>query len=55
MSVYRSVVRKWGILDWSEDAWDPATVHIRTGSVDRTNQRFKEELPGTPVLDMSRS
>ena len=53
MSVYRSVVRKWGILDWSEDAWDPAVVHIRTGSVDRTNQRFKEEVPGTLVLDMS--
>ena len=28
-------------------------VHIKTGSVDRTNQRFKEEVPGTPVLDMS--
>ena len=28
-------------------------VHIRTGSVDRTNQRFKEEVPGTLVLDMS--
>ena len=53
VSVYRSVVRKWGILDWSEDAWDPAVVHIRTGSVDRTNQRFKEEVPGTLVLDVS--
>ena len=28
-------------------------VHILTVSVDRTNQRLKEEVPGTPVLDMS--
>ena len=28
-------------------------VHILTVSVDGTNQRFKEEVPGTPVLDMS--
>ena len=53
MSVSRSIVRKWGILDWSEDAWKSAMVHILTVSVDGTNQRFKEEVPGTPVLDMS--
>ena len=53
MSVSRSIVRKWVIWGWSEDAWDSAMVHILTGSVDRTNQRFKEEVPGTPVLDMS--
>ena len=50
MSVYRAVVRKWGILDWSEDAWDPAMVHIRTGSVETTSQRFKGRGARYPCL-----
>ena len=53
VSISHSIVRKWGIWDWSEDAWDPATAHHLTGSVVITNQRFKEEVPGTFVLNMS--
>ena len=47
MSVSRKHCPEVGHL---EDAWAPAMVHILTCSVDRNNQRFKEEVPGTPTL-----
>ena len=53
MSISRSIVQKLGIWVRSEDAWDLAMANLLTGSVDLTNQRFKEEVPGTPVLNMS--
>ena len=53
MSISRSIVQKLGIWVRSEDAWDLAMAYLLTGSVDLTNQRFKEEVPGTPVLNMS--
>ena len=57
MSISRSIVRKLGIWDRSEDAWDPATAHHLTGSVgikptSVSRKRFQGPLP---VSNMSAS
>ena len=52
MSISSSIVRKLGIWDWSEDAWDLARAYLLTRSVDTTNQRFEEEVPGTAVVNI---
>ena len=51
MSMSSRIVRKLGICDWSEKAWDLAMANLL---VDTTNQRFKEEVPGTAVVNISR-
>ena len=42
-----------GIGNWSENAWHLALTHLLTGSVDKNNQRFTDEVPSTVVVNMS--
>ena len=53
MSVSRSTVRKWSILDWSEDAWNSANGTHPDGFGRWNQPAFQGRVPGTPVSDMS--
>ena len=47
------IVLEFRVCGWSEDAWDPALVHMLMGSVETTDERFDVEVPSTAVMDMS--